>query len=393
MDFLETQLQFRNSDLEKIYTSDQVNLYKNFYSEITPSILSHIFSTLHCAFNDLFGFMNRKKDHYNAHQSKQLISIIEFYENLQGKLQGTTSDFILNEYYTETINTCKGFLEGSGGSQIPNNFKIKLIDEEPIFKINSTIDLKVQNQTITSISKKKIGHGSYADVFCFTDPNFGIKVVQKKAKKNLDTKEITRLKIEFNYLNSLESPFIVKAYTYNEIDNSYTMEFIDETLDSYIRKNNTKITLYDRRNLIVQLLKAFKYIHSKELLHRDISYTNILVKTYDDSSQIIKVADLGLVKEKNSNLTGDNSLVKGSLNDYSDLERVGYKNYKMVHETFVLTKIVYFILTGRKNFDKESTSYLKGFLDKGLSPNKEHRFKSVEDLENYLKKSVYNYLN
>lgn len=393
MDNLEPYLKIKKDKLETIYKSDKVILYQDFYTDITPFNLRQIFSTLHCAFNELFAYMNSKNDdyggHYNAHESRQLLDTIDYFELLNAKLKTFDLDFSLDAEYIEVIKECKQFLKRSNGSTIPDDFiDISLIDNKPIFKLNSTISLKKQNENI-NITLKKVGEGSYAHVSSFIEPNLSVKVALKKAKKNLNTKEITRFKNEFYDLKSLDSPFIVKAFTYNEIDNSYTMEFIDETIDSYIQKNNTKITFYERRTLIVQLLKAFKHIHSKNLLHRDISYTNILVKTYDDSSQIIKVADLGLVKRENSNLTGYDTPVKGSLNDYSDLERVGFDNYKMEHETFVLTKIVYFILTGKKSYHKESNTGLKDFLDKGLSPDKAQRFKSVEELENYLKKFVY----
>ncbi len=372
MTILEFELQNKKEKLAKIFISKKVNLFNRFYNDVTPSTLAQIFSTLHCAFNHLFGSLNNSGNHFHAGPSRQLLNLIDFFEELQGTLCSTDFDFNLNEYYTDIIKKGKGFLKTTGGSTIPRDFfEITLIDEEPIFLLNSIIDLKVKDQTITPIPKKKIGNGSFADVFSFTDPNFGIKMAQKIAFKQSDTKEITRFKTEYKNLKSLDSPFIVKAYTYNENNNSYTMEYIDETLDKYISKRNTKITLSERRTLIVQLLKAFNYIHSKDLLHRDISYTNILVKTYDDSCPIIKVADLGLVKEKDSRLTSDDSSIKGSLNDHSDLELVGYNNYRMVHETFVLTKIVYFILKGRKKFDNESNSYLKDFLNKGLSSNKD----------------------
>lgn len=45
------------------------------------------------------------------------------------------------------------------------------------------------------------------------------------------------------------------------------------------------------------ILEVYNFDESKNLLHRDISTTNILVKQYDDAN-IIKIADFGLVKDK-----------------------------------------------------------------------------------------------
>ncbi|MGD2199923.1 protein kinase family protein [Lysinibacillus fusiformis] len=392
MNNLETFLRIKTDELATIHKSNKAILYQDFYSNITPSNLGQIFANLHCAFNELFSFMNSKNGyggHYNAHESRQLLETIDFFEILKAKLKTLNSEFQIDEYYADIISICKKFLKASGGSPIPEDFfDINVIDNKPIFKLTSSISLKTQNESI-NMNLNVVGEGSYAHVFSFIDPNLGIKVALKRAKKNLDSKEITRFNNEFNDLKTLDSPFIVKAYKYNEVDNSYTMEFIDKTLDSFISEYNSKITYKERRILIVQLFKAFKHIHRKKILHRDISYTNILVKTYDDSSQILKVADLGLVKRENSTLTGYDTPVKGSLNDHSDLERIGFDNYAIEHETFVLTKIVYFILSGKKALHKERDIYLKTFIDKGTSPDKEQRFKSVEDLEDYLATSVY----
>lgn len=66
---------------------------------------------------------------------------------------------------------------------------------------------------------------------------------------------------------------------------------------------------------------------------------------------------------------------------------------KAQDRSFALTKVVYFILTGKKSYHKAPNTHLKDFIDKGLSSDKEQRFKSIEELEDYLKKLVYPHLN
>ena len=168
------------------------------------------------------------------------------------------------------------------------------------------------------------------------------------------------------------------------------MEYVDEDLAKYISKRNADLHQTKRRILINQLLFGFEYLHSKKMLHRDISYNNILVKLYDDGTDMIKIADLGLVKRPTSDLTSLDSEIKGSLNDYTDLARVGFSNYSIEHETFALTKVIYFILTGKKKFHTEKSQALKGFLEKGTHSDKAQRFKSVIEIRAYLKEKVYN---
>ena len=64
---------------------------------------------------------------------------------------------------------------------------------------------------------------------------------------------------------------------YDEEDNQYFAEYADETIYDYVYRNNNKLTMQERKNIIYQIFKAFSYIHSRGYLHRDISLTNILV--------------------------------------------------------------------------------------------------------------------
>lgn len=168
------------------------------------------------------------------------------------------------------------------------------------------------------------------------------------------------------------------------------MEYANKTLEKFMSENNTKLNLDRRRILINQLLNAFEYIHSKGYLHRDISYQNILVKIYEDSSLMIKVSDFGLVKRPDSKLTRQGTEIKGAINDYSDLAVVGFENYEVRHETFALIKIIYFILTGRQtNFHKEKNDVVKEFILKGISSDKNERYSSIEQIRRKLIEDVY----
>lgn len=105
---------------------------------------------------------------------------------------------------------------------------------------------------------------------------------------------------------------------------------------------------------------------------------NVFIKHYDDTD-VVKIGDFGLVKNPESTLTSLQSEIKGSLND-PDLVNVGFKNYKIWHETFALTRLCYFILTGKTNIDKQKDGAVKEFWRKGTSTQIEKRFTSVEEL-------------
>lgn len=179
-------------------------------------------------------------------------------------------------------------------------------------------------------------------------------------------------------MKKLNSPYIVEVYHYNDSKKEYYMEYMDFTLNDFISENNSKLSIEYKKNICRQILKAFQYIHSKNIFHRDISPSNILVKTYEDVN-VIKISDFGLIKIPNSQLTSIQTEFKGSFNDLS-LITDGFHTYNIVHETYALTRIISFVLTGKTNLNNIQDNGLQKFINKGLSSNKAERFQSVDEL-------------
>lgn len=232
----------------------------------------------------------------------------------------------------------------------------------------------------SSYELKPIGEGSYAKVFKYKDKYYNKTFVIKRAKKNLKEDEYERFKIEFEETKKLNSPYVVEVYNFIEEKHEYIMEYMDKTLEKYILENNSKISYLERINIVMQVLKAFKYIHSKGVLHRDISTKNILIRIYEDVV-VIKISDFGLVKLPESDLTRQGTEIKGSLNDHYNLEIVGFDNYKMRHETYALTKLIYFIMTGRTSLERYDNTIYNEFVRRGISQNMEERYSSIDELK------------
>jgi len=85
----------------------------------------------------------------------------------------------------------------------------------------------------------------------------------KRAKKNLDAKEMERFRREYNQMRGLSSPYVLEVFGYNEVNKEYTMEYMDVSLDKYISINNAKLSFKERSKLGIQIIRAFSYIHSK----------------------------------------------------------------------------------------------------------------------------------
>ena len=317
--------------------------------------------------------------YFHAQDSRDYLSLIEAIDSLRSKLRSTEYAFRLShEHYDDVIRRCRRFVAKSGGSTIPEGFSpIEIEELTPIFQMEKTVALTKEQKTVYA-NMKSIGGGSYADVFSYQDPNYAIQIAVKRAKSNLDLKELRRFKQEFEVLKSLKSPYVVEVYAYDEVNNQYTMECMDESIYKYISRENTKLSLSERKRIIAQICRGLNYIHGKGLLHRDISLTNVFIKHYEDID-VVKIGDFGLVKLPDSTLTSLQSELKGSLND-PDLINVGFANYELCHETFALSRLCYFILTGRTNIERQKDGMIKQFWIKGTNPKRAERYQTVDEV-------------
>ncbi len=370
---------------EKLDEVDQENFVREeaLYDDISDDRLKRLFGVMHKKLNSLLKFLkikSKSNKHYNAVESRQLLSIIELYENMQHILKNSELAFELNDEYANMLEICNSFLQESGGSAIPDNLpEITFVEYDPIFYMTETIDVQnIANQN--NYKLKLIGSGSYANVYKYKDSFYNKKFVLKQAKKELNEKELDRFKREFEVMNLLKSPYVLEVYAYNDKKNEYIMEYADETIYDFINKNNNSLNIEKRKNIVYQILKGFQYIHSKNYLHRDISFTNILLQQYDNDLSVVKISDFGLVKITNSNLTSIDTDIKGSLND-SNLSVIGFKNYSIVYETYAITRLIYFIMTGRYSLENISDHKIKKFIETGLSSDTEKRYQDIEELK------------
>lgn len=367
--------------------TDDINLeYVDLYKEFEDEKLRMVLSTLHHLLTESYITMNQLLPseeytrHFWAEDSRKLINIINIINKLKGKLLNSELSFKLDDYYANILKKSKEFLSKSGGSEIPPfTESVDLYYEIPIFIPTNSLNISREDKKIFS-DLKPIGEGSYASVYKYKDEFYDKEFVLKRAKKKLDTKELERFKIEYEQMKSLCSPYVTEVYRYNGDENEYIMECMDYSLESYLKKFQDKLDFNAKRKIVFQILNAFKYIHTKGILHRDISPKNILIKKYEDVL-IIKVADFGLVKIPESGLTSLMTDLKGAFNDLS-LEQEGFSSYNILHETYALTKLIYYTMTGRTNlkFDSIKNSDLKQFVSKGISLDKNVRYKNVDEM-------------
>ena len=91
------------------------------------------------------------------------------------------------------------------------------------------------------------------------------------------------------------------------------------------------------------------------------------------------------MKLKESQLTDPKTDFKGSLND-PELEIIGFDQYNIKHETYALTRLIYFIMTGKTVIRDIKDKVLETFVIKGINKILEVRYKDIQELRTTFQK-------
>ena len=144
----------------------------------------------------------------------------------------------------------------------------------------------------------KIGQGSFGTVFKVKRKiDRAILVIKLIKITTLSKKNQQDSLHEVNILSSLNCPYIVKYYD-SFVENStlyIVMEYCEKGDLSQILK---KQQLQEQKiwKFFIQISIGLEYLHSKQILHRDIKSLNIFLSN-DDS---IRIGDLGVAKILNN---------------------------------------------------------------------------------------------
>lgn len=374
------------SILEEIDYLDFHPKYSDIYNDIEHKEIKALLIKLHSNISESIKLMNTRLPtkngtaHFWADPSRTLLRCIEVSEFLYHELKDTDTPIQIDDYYVDVFKQCEEFLSMSSGSTIPADMeKINIYYKMPIFSLANSI--KVKSPTFNNqIVMKHFDEGSYANIYKYKDPFYNKHFIVKRAKKDLTSKEIVRFKLEYETLELLNSPYVAEVFTYNDDQNQYVMEYMNWNLYKYIIVKNSELSIDDRKKIVYQIFKAFEYIHSKNLLHRDISPNNILLNEYDDAL-VVKISDFGLVKLEDSQLTALDTDFKGRFNDPA-LKHLGFQKYTMHHEIYALTYVIYFVMTGKTTIKKVSNDRLNQFIEAGLNNDFTLRPKTVNELKN-----------
>ena len=237
---------------------------------------------------------------------------------------------------------------------------------------------------------KSLGKGAFGEVFLTTKKGtnklFATKKIERNVVENVNT--IKYFVNEVQVLRELNHPNIAKYEEIKKTKNHYyiIMEYCNggelyKTLEKYMEKHNNKpFTQEIVQHLMRQIINAFKYIHGKNIIHRDIKLENILLnyESEEDKKNMnimkaqVKIIDFGFaakIEKDGLKYTTLGSPINMDPIILNELKKRGKKTRKLGYDQkadiWSLGTICYEMLIGKCVFEAEDLDELIRNVENG----------------------------
>ena len=290
------------------------------------------------------------------------------------------------EELRKSINSIHERKSSYGGSSIGSSF---LSEGESYISISNKLFI---DETNDNPSKKyeilaKLGSGSFGSVYLaknkFTNEKVAMKQIKKSSANLLSDGEITD---EIEILKNLDHPDIVRIIESFNTKNSYIL--ITEYCEGGELFDQVKNQLSETQIAVIfkQILSGLAYLHSNNIVHRDLKLENILIheieksKTTGEELFNIKIIDFGTARifDKKRN---PQSIVGSS---YYIAPEVLRQKYNKECDLWSVGVILYMFIVGHAPFDGCDDDEITTNIQRGVYRKNDKRWirasKEVKDL-------------
>ena len=237
--------------------------------------------------------------------------------------------------------------------------------------------------------EKCLGKGAFGEVYLTSRAGDTKKYATKKMDRGAIDKSEARkyLANEIMILKNLNHPNIVKFQDLKKTKNHYFLIMeccnggeLADALDKYKQKNGTAFPEELVQHFMRQIIDAFKYIHGKKIIHRDIKLPNILLhyeneedkKNFNLMKAQVKIIDFGfscVINKSGLQYTVLGSpinmdpLILQKLN--SSTTKTRQLGYNEMADIWSIGTICYEMLIGKSAFDAEDMDDLVQKVESG----------------------------
>ena len=152
-----------------------------------------------------------------------------------------------------------------------------------------------------------------------------------------------RFEKEYNILNHLDHPNIVKAIDFSNKIPYLVVEYI-EGENALVTYKNNSVLLDESYSVVLQLHNSLKYMHQNNFIHRDIKPSNIIIEKHTKRAVLVDFETARNIQEKDG--------IKIHSGDFSPPELVlGHSGY--FTDVYSLAKIALFMMSNKMSNEKE----------------------------------------
>ncbi|XP_042467039.1 mitogen-activated protein kinase kinase kinase 5-like isoform X2 [Zingiber officinale] len=170
---------------------------------------------------------------------------------------------------------------------------------QPTFSHQSAAKAELSHKTNQWQKGKLLGSGTFGNVYEATNRHTGALCAMKEVNIIPDDPKsaecLKQLEQEIKFLSQFKHPNIVQYYGTETIkDHLYIyLEYVHPgSINKYVRQYCGAMTESVVQNFTRHILNGLIYLHSKNIMHRDIKGANLLV----DVNGVVKLADFGMAK-------------------------------------------------------------------------------------------------
>ena len=237
----------------------------------------------------------------------------------------------------------------------------------------------------------KIGQGGVAEIYKARQKSLNRFVAIKFLSSEMitDPDIVRRFDREAETIAALNHPHIVHVIDKGFAEGRYffVMEFVDGSSFKEIIYSD-EITLWEKLEIIVMVLKALDYAHKNGVIHRDIKPANILI----DRNRHPFVADFGIAQilHKPDHDQTKSDVVMGTLAYMSPEQRESSSNVDITTDIYAVGVMIYEVLVGRRPVGRfalpsENNPHLPRKLDdiiiRCLHENPKDRYQTAVELK------------
>jgi calcium-dependent protein kinase len=316
-----------------------------------------------------------KKSKYNIKRKegrKSTLDSISFNEQKKSEFE---EELRISLCSLKERKNSSGYCSSGGGSF--------LSDDESSISISNKLFINEISEYLPSKKYKilsKLGSGSFGNVYLaqnrYTKEKVAMKIIKKANKDLLSDGEI---KDEIDILKTLEHPDIVRIIESFNTKDSYVL--VTEYCEGGELYDQVKNQLSETQIAVIfkQLLSGLAYLHSNNIVHRDLKLENILIqeieksKTNGEELFNIKIIDFGTARIF-SNKKKPQSIVGSS---YYIAPEVLRQNYNKECDLWRVGVILYMFIVGHAPFDGCDDEEITGNIQRGVYKKDERRWKKA----------------